>query len=505
MYDAIIIGSGMGGLTAAARLARNGAKVCVLEQHTVPGGSASYFERGGYRFDVGASLLYGLGEDGSTNFITQALREVGQTVESVRDPIQIHYHLPDGLEIRTHYDREAFFAELFAHFPHERKGVRAFYDAVSEAFAVMSRVPLIALDDVAGLVRGMTRAPLDAMRMARSALTNLGDIARTHIRDPRLLRFIDIEVFCWALVGARETPLVNGALVFGDRHAGGVRYPIGGVSVLAEKLAAGVAQRGGEMRYRSRVVSGVLERGRLRGVKLATGEEILARAVISNATLWDTYGRLVADHPLAGVALRENALRYAPADSFVSFFGGVAVERVPPGAAVHHIVVDDWADYDQPRGMLFVSLPSIHDPSIAPAGFHNVHAFMVDRYEAWRDRTRLDDDAGRQRRTPEYRAAKDAATADMLARLERVIPDARRVVEPISIGTPLTNERYLARTRGTYGPLLRRGADVLLKPQSGTLIPGLFCAGDSCFPGQGVPAVVMSGFGCADRALRALA
>ncbi|OYT71672.1 MAG: carotene isomerase [Chloracidobacterium sp. CP2_5A] len=501
--EVIVIGSGIGGLATAARLARHGARVLALEQHSVPGGSASHFARAGYRFDVGASLLYGLGTEGTINFVAEALAEVGEAVETRRDEVQIHYHLPDGLEIRTHYDRERFLEELIRHFPSERAGIRAFYDAAMAAYRVLARVPLIALDDIAGLMRGVATAPLDALRMSQAALTTLGDLARRHIRDARLRRFIDIETFCWALTGADATPLVNAALVFGDRHVNGVRYPLGGCSVIAEKLAAGIERLGGRIRYGSRVLAGLLDRGRARGVKLASGETITARAVVSNATAWDTYGRLFKEHPLAGVALREQSLRYAQADSFTSLFGGVAVERLPAETVVHHIVVNDWDAYDKPRGMLFVSLPSLHDASLAPPGYHNVHAFMVDRYDDWAALTQRAATGGGARRTPGYRAAKEAAARRMLSLLERVIPDASEAVQVVSVGTPLTNERYLARTRGTYGPLLRRGPDVLLKPQGGSLIRGLYCAGDSCFPGQGVPSVAASGLSCADRILRA--
>lgn len=500
--EVVVVGSGVGGLATAARLARHGVRVLVLEQHAVPGGSASYFTRAGYRFDVGASLLYGLGTEGTINFVAEALAEVGETVETRRDEVQIHYHLPDGLEIRTHYDRERFLDELTRCFPQERDGIRAFYDAAQEAYRVMARVPLIALDDVAGLVRGVATAPLDALRMSQAALTTLGALARRHLRDARLRRFIDIETFCWALTGADATPLVNAALVFGDRHVNGVRYPLGGCGVIAEKLVAGIERHGGRVRYGSRVAAGVFDRGRVRGVKLDSGEVVTARAVVSNATFWDTYGRLFREHPLAGVAFREHALRYAQADSFTSLFGGVAATRLPPDTVVHHIVVNDWDAYDRPRGMLFVSLPSLHDPGLAPPGRHNVHAFMVDRYDDWAALTRRGADGGGVRRTPDYRAAKAAAARGMLRMLERVIPDASEAVEVVAVGTPLTNERYLARVRGTYGPLLRRGPDILLKPQGGSLIRGLYCAGDSCFPGQGVPSVAASGLSCAARILR---
>ncbi|MFQ3640106.1 MAG: hypothetical protein SNJ62_08880 [Chloracidobacterium sp.] len=169
----------------------------------------------------------------------------------------------------------------------------------------------------------------------------------------------------------------------------------------------------------------------------------------------------------------------------------------------HHIVVNDWEAYDRPRGMLFVSLPSLHDASLAPPGYHNVHAFMVDRYDDWSALTQAGANGGGVRRTPAYRAAKETAAQHMLQMLERVIPNAVETVNVVSVGTPLTNERYLARSRGTYGPLLRRGPDVLLKPQGGSLIRGLYCAGDSCFPGQGVPSVAASGLSCASRILRA--
>nr|ABV27216.1 carotenoid isomerase 1 [Chloracidobacterium thermophilum] len=500
--EVVVIGAGIGGLATAARLARHGVRVLVLEQHTVPGGSASYFTRAGYRFDVGASLIYGLGTEGTINFVAEALAEVGETVETRRDDVQIHYHLPDGLEIRTHYDRERFLEELTRYFPQERAGIRAFYDAAMETYRVLARVPLVALDDVPGLVRGIAAAPWDALRMSQAALTTLGDLAKRYLRDARLRRFVDIETFCWALTGANVTPLVNAALVFGDRHVNGVRYPLGGCSMIAEKLAAGIERHGGRIRYRSRVAAGLIRQGRVYGVRLTTGEDITARAVVSNATVWDTYGQLFREHPLASVMFREQSLRYAQADSFTSMFGGVAQAYLPPETAVHHIVVNDWEAYDQPRGMLFVSLPSLHDPSLAPPGYHNVHAFMVDRYDDWSALTHSSQ-GETLRRTPAYRAAKEAAARHMLHMLERVIPKASEVVQVVSVGTPLTNERYLARTRGTYGPLLRRGPDILLKPQGGSPIRGLYCAGDSCFPGQGVPSVAASGLSCAERILRA--
>ena len=100
-YDVIVIGSGIGGLVTATQLAAKGAKVLVLERYLIPGGSGGYFERDGYRFDVGASMIFGFGDRGTTNLLTRALAAVNMKLKTFADPVQIHYHLPDDLELKV--------------------------------------------------------------------------------------------------------------------------------------------------------------------------------------------------------------------------------------------------------------------------------------------------------------------------------------------------------------------------------------------------------------------
>jgi prolycopene isomerase len=133
-YDVVVIGSGIGGLVTATQLASKGARVLVLESYLIPGGSAGYFEREGYHFDVGASMIFGLGKQGTTNLLTRALADVNMEVESIPDPVQIHYHLPHGLEVKVHRDYEKFITELTARFPHEAQGIRRFYDECWQVF-----------------------------------------------------------------------------------------------------------------------------------------------------------------------------------------------------------------------------------------------------------------------------------------------------------------------------------------------------------------------------------
>ena len=118
--DAIIVGSGIGGLVTASQLAAKGAKVLVLEKYIIPGGSGGSFKRNGYTFDVGASMIFGFGEKGYTNLLTRALKDVNEKCETIPDPVQLEYHLPNKLSISVDKNYQKFISKLSARFPHEK-------------------------------------------------------------------------------------------------------------------------------------------------------------------------------------------------------------------------------------------------------------------------------------------------------------------------------------------------------------------------------------------------
>lgn len=475
--DVAIIGSGVGGLTTAALLARRGLKVAVYEHHLIPGGSASHFNRKGYCFDVGASLLYTLGERGKANFLHRILAEIDEPIKSILDPIQIHYHLPEGLEIRAHYDRERFLSELIAIFPDEAEAIRKFYNKLDTIFALMDSLDYISIEDMeAGMKFAFTR-PISAIRLAINSFKDLGTLARRMFKNPKLLRFIDLECYSWALVGASATPLINASIVIGDRHVGGVRYPLGGVNQIPYALVRGLEKFGSNIHYRTRIEKIITENGRATALVTKDGQEIKAKVIVSNATIWNTI-QMLSDTNLTA-KLSAGFQRFPASRSFFSIFCGIPQESVPADYSTHHIILQDWQQMEANQGTLYLSIPSILDPSIAPPNRHNLHAFVVEEHNQWV-------------RSPEYRERKKAVAQSLIARLPfKVEP------EFIVSSTPLTNERYLARKQGSYGPLFTNGRDLLFKPKNLTAIPNLYCVGDSCFPGQGVSAVAASGVSCA--------
>jgi len=487
-FDVIVIGSGIGGLVTATQLAAKGAKVLVLEGYIIPGGSAGYFERQGYRFDVGASMIFGFGTQGTTNLLTRALDAVNVSLETIPDSVQIHYHLPNGLDLKVHQNYENFLQELTAYFPHERQGIRSFYDECWKVFNCLNRMELLSLEEPGYLTRAFFQHPLACLGLVKYLPQNAGDVARRYISDRQLLKFIDMECYCWSVVPADMTPMINAGMVFSDRHYGGINYPKGGVGQIAQKLVEGLEKAGGEIQYQARVTKILTEKNEAVGVQLASGKVYRAKRIVSNCTRWDTFEKLLPAEEMPN-AERKWQQRYQKSPSFLSLHLGVMAEVLPYGTECHHILLEDWEKMEIAEGTIFVSIPTLLDPDLAPAGYHIIHTFTPSRIADWQGFS-----------SSEYEQKKEVAAGRIIKRLEKIFPGLDAGLDYMEVGTPRTHRRFLGREDGTYGPVPRRKLMGLLgMPFNRTAVPGLYCVGDSTFPGQGLNAVAFSGFACAHR------
>ena len=280
-------------------------------------------------------------------------------------------------------------------------------------------------------------------------------------------------------------------------------YPIGGSSAVVEALVRGLEKHGGELRLRTPVDAILVDdsAGQCTGVRLSTGEVVHAKAVVSNAAIWET-ARLLSSESRRAVRAAAEPSPFAfssakpldaatpPTPSFVHLHLGIRAEGLSDAAlrSIHHISIPEWEQLTAPQSAAFVSVPSLLDPTLAPAGRHVVHAYLpaTEPYEVWE---------GLERNSQAYRELKAERAAPLYRAIAKFIPDVKDRVELEMIGSPLTHERFLRRYKGTYGPELKAGERDF--PGASTPIPGLFCCGDSAWPGIGVPAVAGSGIAAA--------
>ena len=486
--DLVVVGSGLGGLCAAAIAARHGLSVLVLEAHDRPGGAAHGFERQGFHFESGPSLWSGLGRWPSTNPLTQVLKAVGEQlpVVSYREWGLL---LPEG-RLQVGVGLDPFLAVL-----RELRGQAA--AAEWEAFMAWlepSCRAVLALRPGLGMATslGLPSPALLAQAGRLAALTgSFGPLMRRHLRDPFLLHWVELLCFLISGLPADQTSAAAMATLFGEWFEPGacLDYPLGGSPAVVAALVRGIERHGGRVRLRAPVAEILVERGRARGVRLADGTCIpCGRGVIANLSPWDL-PRLLPESCVPARWRRRQAETPACA-SFLHWHVGLRgddLQHLP----VHHVWVGDWRrGIDDERNMVVLSMPSLLDPSLAPAGHQLLHGYTPanEPWQIWE---------GLERGSAAYRALKAERCAIFGEVLAPLIPDWRdRLVLELQ-GTPLSHRHFLRVERGSYGPAWP--ADRGPFPGGQTPVDDLVVCGSGSFPGIGVPPVAVSGALAAHR------
>ncbi|HEY9600072.1 MAG TPA: NAD(P)/FAD-dependent oxidoreductase [Allocoleopsis sp.] len=484
--DVIVIGSGIGGLTAAGLLARYGKRVLVCESHAIAGGAAHSFKRRGFEFDSGPSFYCGLGNQRpSLNPLRQVLDVLGESLQVVPYDPMGHYHFPEGtFPVYSNGDR---YREAVARItPQGAKELAQFEKRLLSLYDCLKDIPTLALRAdwqlLPVLFGNYLPSVLKMLPQLGIIQGSVGDVMDKDVRDSWVRRLIDLECFLLSGLKAHGTVAPEVAFMLGERTRAGVEYPVGGSGAIVDALVRGFKRWGGELRLNAHVEQILVEAGNVIGVRLQNGEILNAPVVISNATIWDTYTKLLRPEDLPQ-PYRKSALETPVVESFMHLHLGIRADGLE-GLTGHHVVVRDAnKDITAPGNTCMISIPSVWDTNLAPEGHHVVHAYTLEPYEGWQ-------------RDKGYEERKKTRSQSLYHALERVIPDIRQRIVLELIGTPLTHAYYLRRHKGTYGPAIAAGKGIF--PSCQTPISGLYRVGDSTMPGIGVPAVAASGILCAN-------
>ena len=474
----VVIGAGVGGLAAAARLAAQGHDVTVCEAAEVVGGKLGLLERDGFRFDTGPSLV-------TMPYVFRDLFEAtggwpdGLTFKRL-DPIA-RYRFADGTGFDAVDDLDRFCAHLEAWSPGSGTDWRSFTARAGRVWDA-SRVPFLEspLDGPGTLARLALRRPQDLAAIAPGR--TLRDLGR-RLRDPRLRVFLD-RYATYTGSDPRRAPAALAAVPFVEQAYGGWYVP-GGLRRLGEAIHERALERGVRLFTGARVTRVTTSGGRADGVLLADGTRLPADVVVANADAAHVYGSLV-DAPKAARRLA----RATP--SLSGFVLMLAVRGRTPGLA-HHTVLFP-ADYDAefdavfgdpgrpvPDPTLYVSAPD--DPAVRPAG-HEAWFVLVNAPRHGTGRGACD------WRSPGLAETYAKHLIDLLG--ERGLPVRDRLLWHEVLSPADLEQRTGAVGGSIYGTSSNGATAAFLRPANRSPVPGLLLVGGSSHPGGGLPLVTLS-------------
>jgi len=496
-YDVIVIGSGIGGLTAAALLSKRGLGVLVVEQHYLPGGACTAMRRQGVTFDAAVGMMFGFGEKGF-NPHRFVMNEIEEEIEIVPHDTLYRMHIL-GRTITFWRDFERFFQELAAVFPHQEKELRALYIHLYKLYEHMI-VPNEMIQSPAEMrpsqhLQTFLKHPLGVIRLGTMMFKNCEDLVGKFITDPKLLGYFDMLCGTYCYCNSAETPALLTATMFVDNHEGGAYYPVGSPQMLSNKLEKAIEKHDGQLIYRHLVNEILIHKGKAYGVRLVDGTEIMADRVVANATIWNLYGGLIRSRHIKP-GRKKWAQSFIPTMSGFVLYLGVDAKAIPPGTQAIEMYIENRHDLAAHDITIFLS--SLDDPSLCPEGMHVMTVIAPDAKQwprPWDP----------EYRSEPYQRRKEQEAEKLIDQVERYIPNLRRHIKVMEIGTPSTIERFTLKNWGAVGgPKQMIGQEMMKRLHARSEWKNLYFCGDSTVMGIGIVATTASGVGAANMVLRDL-
>ena len=495
-YDAIVIGSGLGGLSAAATLARRGAKVRLLERHNQAGGYATSFFRDRFEFEVSLHALSGIGTPDNPGPLFSQLEalDVARRVSFISMDT-LYKTIAPGFTLTVPAGAERFTDTLCTAFPHESDGIRQLVNQVLTVGYEVDRLR----------VGRYGTSPLPTLarfpNMVHAAGVSLGAVLDRYLTDP-LAKLVFAQI--WTYFGLPPSRLsflmfavgLNMHLLYGSC---GIR---GKAQSLSNAFVDVIRESGGEVSLNLGAQKIHIENGRVAGVETDRGERLETNVVVSNANPVSTFTRLIDKDELPS----DLSKRFTALPSSISSFNvylGLSRPSADLGMDEFEVCINQHVDVEKQYrtareltspGCLTVCSYDLIDKTAAPKNAGILTATALFEGSVW---TRMPPET--------YRKEKATMAEEVMRILTRHYPKIGDAVETLSVSTPVTNLRFTGNPNGAiYGfantPALNPG----FRPPVEGPVPGLYFAGAWTQPGGGYQATVSSGINAANAAVDTL-
>ncbi len=502
MYDVIIIGGGLGGLTAGARLAKEGKRVLLIEQHNKPGGCATTFRRKDYLMEVGLHEMDGLDEKDLKREIFKELGVV-DSVDFIKLP-EFYRVKNKRLDIVVPASIEEAIKVLTERFPEDKNGIKRFFNTIHAIRREINKLPR-ARWKVALLFPVF---PLLYPHLAFNTFKTLGNFLDSTIKSEDLKLILSANLPYY-----HDDPYSLSLVYFGAAQAsyynGGGYFIKGGSQKLSDHLAQVIRNNGGEILIKNLVTKIIIKKGKAAGIEYkgtsggnARIKNAFAKVIISNAAIPNVASMLPEkERPL----LEKRINKLEKSCSLISIYIGFRREVKEMGNMCYSTFVIDESvkrltdvaenlrgDISK-RSFVFVDYSQI-DSGLAPEGKGFGAICSVDYLSAW-------DQLGRE----DYKNRKEEVARIFFRRLEKLIPGITREIEYYEVGTPKTIQRYTLNPEGSvYGfAQIPKQAGIFRLPNKSP-VKNLYFASAWTSPGGGFTGAILSGWFCANEVSKVL-
>jgi all-trans-retinol 13,14-reductase len=505
-WDAIVIGSGIGGLATAATLSKlAGKRVLVLERHYTAGGFTHTFRRPGYEWDVGVHYVGDVSHPRASSrrmfdFLTDGQLEWSD-LGDVYDRIILgenSYDLVKGFE--------NYRAQMHEYFPQEKEAINRYLEKViatvkkAQMFFAEKAMPPFVSTLFGGLMRrGVTK---EGLRTTREVLEEI-------TQNQELIAVLTGQFGDYGLVPSESSFFIHSMVV--AHYFRGAAYPVGGSSRIAETILPVIERSGGEIVTNAEVTEILIQNEGAVGVKLADGRELRAPVVISDAGVINTFERLVPSELSKSIGFAEKARELGTSVAHLSLYVGLkgSTEELELEKTNLWVYPDNkhdenfkrfQADVNAPFPLVYLSFPSAKDPDFDRRypGHSTIEAITMGSYESF---ARWENSSWKKRGA-EYDELKASLSERLLDVIYKHAPATRGKVEIAELSTPLSTQNFAAHPKGAIYGLnhdARRYEQRWLRPR--TPIKGLFLTGADIVS-AGVVGAMMGGLICSSAVLK---
>ncbi len=484
-FDAIVIGSGMGGMTTATALSRLDYRVLLLEQAQTIGGLTHAFSRNGFTWDVGLHYCGTFGHDQPAGRILDWLSGGTikfQSVGSVYDTL----HFPDRFEISVARPAVAYKMELKDHFPDSAAEVDAYFEALQSAEEALHMVA--AERSLPDPFRAAHRW-WNEKKIQRWCGRTTGEVIADIVADPKLAAVLSAQ---WGTYGGKpkEASFAVHATVM-SHYLEGASYPVGGAAAIAKGLVPVIEAAGGNARAGTPVSEILIEDGKAFGVQTSAGEVFRAPIIVSAVGAGETVKRLLPAN-IAGQEWAREIAGFKPSICHFNIFLGFQGEIARSGAThSNHWFYESWDPNDAiwavtddvKPPMMFVSFPSLNNPAHDPGPAHRHTGDIL----VWADWSSVASfaDGGADDRPTEWAAFKQRVEARLMASFIEKFPALAPLVVYRELGTPLATASFTRHEKGGFYGVETTPRRILSDALNArTPVPGLFLTGqDVMTPG----------------------